>query len=455
MGFRSILRKLSTSLVRAVLSMLFILMLFLHFWNLTPMGYIGAVMDDVFEHADPISKDAFAQTVLSVCDKVGGSMTGALLGRAQDIAGEKAGEGVEVSDDALGLMVDICTKEDTLAEAREECDWLKSFPATKKFPAGMDSMFDSVDDLETACDAIESEEFTETCEPFKAFGSGGQMAGILTTLEDGCSKYKQGQSGEDAAKALIMGIAGSTMGQDMGSIGDLIPDDTQDPSSKRMLSILDTALTVVSKIKESIIIHIATILLLIGLIVLINLKHLDYAVKKISFGMIGPTVSILLPYTLLQLYLTFVQVDTSGFFLALQGTTQFTTNIGSVIPSLLPFLIVRTYTMSLIIAALGLAVLGLLVRAAGLAALKTAKKEKKEEGKEKEKKAKEKKKPEEKKGLFSKVLPKRKKPEEKKEKSAEEKKEGKKPKEEPKVPKPGEKPAEKKEEKKPEPKKAK
>ena len=436
MDFVLIIRKLSTSLVRMVLSLLLILLLFLHFWNFTPIGYLGGVMDDVFEHADPISKDAFAQTVLSVCDKTGDSLTGALLGRVQDIAGEKGGEDVDFSDEALGLMMDLCTKKETLAEAREDCDWLKSFPSATSLPADRDSLFDSVDDLESACDAIESEEFAEICEPLKVFGSGGQMAEVITTLKEGCSKYKQGGSGENAVKALITGIAGSVLGQDLGSIGDLLPEDAGGPSLKKAFSILDTALTALSTLKEFLVLHMGAILLLIGLIVLLNKNHLNYAIKKIAFGMLGPTVIILLPYAALQLYLSLVEVDTSGLFLALQGTTEFTANIGSVIPSLLPFLLIRTYTMSLIIAAMGLALLGLLVRVIGLAVLKRTKGEKKEEKKPEEKKTEKEekgKKPvekKEKKGLFSKVLPKLKKQEEKKEKPAEEKKE------EPKIPKP-------------------
>lgn len=272
------------------------------------------------------------------------------------------------------------------------------------------------------------------------------MGSVLTALEDGCSKYKEGGSGDDAAKAMITGIAAATMGQDMGSIGDLIPDEGRDESSSQALSVLDTTLMIFSKLKESIILHVGVILLFIGLIVLINLKHLDYAIKKISMGMIGPTISTLLPYTVLQIYLSFVEVDTSAFFIALQGATEFTTNIGPVIQDILPFLFIRMYTMSLIIAALGLAVIGLLVRVIGLAVLKAVKKDKAEEGKEKETKGTEDKK--EKKSLFSRVLPKHKKP-------AEEMKEEKKPKEEPKTPKPKEKPAEKKEDKKPEPTKGK
>lgn len=443
MGGVSILRKLSTSLVRSILGLLLVLMLFLHFWNLTPAGYIGTLMDDVFDHASPASKQGFTEKLLSVCDTVGGgsSMAGALLGKAQ----EAMGEGGELSSEDLDTMIDICTKEETRDEVRGECDWLKSYPTAKTFPAGMDSMFDSVDDLQTACDAIESPDLEENCKPLEAFGAGGSMGGILATLEAGCSRYKQGtDSGDDAAKAVIVGIAASFTGQDMGSVKGLLPENVQDPRAQRALRIIDAALTGFAMIKRSLALHLGAILAVIGIIVLINIRHLDYAIKKISSSMIGPGISTILPYALVQLYLVFVELDTSPFFLALEGMTGFGQNIGGLITSILPFLIVRTYTTSLIIATAALALLGVLIRVAGLAVLKVAKKDKKEEEEKKGKEKQEKKKGEksEKKSLLSRLLPRRKKAEEKKEpeekKKEEKAKEKETPKEEPETPKPKE-----------------
>lgn len=437
MGFVSILRKLSTSLVRSLLGLFLVLMLFLHFWNLTPAGYIGTLMDDVFDHASPASKQGFTEKLLSVCDTVGGesSMAGALLGKAQEA------KGGGLSSEELDIMIDICTKEETRDEVRGECDWLKSYPTAKTFPAGMDSMFDSVDDLQTACDAIESPDFKESCKPLEAFGSGGTMGGILATLEAGCSRYKQGtDSGDDAAKAVIVGIAASFTGQDMGSVKGLLPENVQDPRAQRALRIIDAALIGFAMIKRSLALHLGAILAVIGIIVLINIKHLDYAIKKISSSMIGPGISIVLPYAALQLYLAFAKVDTSPFFLALGGMTGFGQNIGGLITSILPFLIVRTYTTSLIIATAALALLGILIRVGGLSVLKVAKKDKKEEEEKKGKEKQEKKKGEksEKKSLLSRLLPRRKKAEEKKEPEGKEAKEKETPKEEPEIPKPKE-----------------
>ncbi len=443
MGLVSILRKLSTSLVHTLLGLLLVLMLFLHFWNLTPEGYVGAVMDDVFGHASPASKQGFTKELLSVCDTVGGgSMAGALLGKAQEAMGKGAREEGEFPAEALDMMIDICIKEETRAEVRGECDWLKSYPAAKMFPVGMDSMFDSVDDLQTACDAIESPDFEESCKPLEAFGSGGSMGGILATLEGGCSRYKQGtDSGDDAAKAVIAGVAASVTGQDMGSVKDLLPGNVQDPRAQRALKIIDATLIGFAMIQKSLALHIGAILGVIGIIALINLRHLDYAIKKISSSMIGPAISIILPYAALQLYLAFAKVDTSPFFLALEGITQFGQNIGGLVTSILPYLIVRTYTTSLIIATAALALLGILIRIVGLSVLKVAKKDKKEEEK-KEKEKEEKKKGEkgEKKSLLSRLLPRRRKGEEKREpgEKKEEAKEKEKPKEEPETPQPKE-----------------
>ena len=90
-------RRLVTSLCRMALSILILSLLLLHFWQVSPQEYFTGLIDDIFDHASPEAREAFAEKFLSRCDAAStpGGLAASLFGELQ---GALSGGGREGSE---------------------------------------------------------------------------------------------------------------------------------------------------------------------------------------------------------------------------------------------------------------------------------------------------------------------------------------------------------------------
>ena len=217
---------------------------------------------------------------------------------------------------------------------------------------------------------------------------------MISVLEKTCAEYTSGGLTRDqAGRALIIGMILDMTGKDLGvgAIPDLIADADvpADSRASRLLSFFTKAAEIVERLRASLPLHVAVILSLLGLMVLINIHHLEYIIKKLSFALMGPGVAILLPFGVVKALALFMRIDTTSFFLAFTGIEEFARNLVPFVANILPFIVLRTFTASIILAGAVLFASGLALRIFGVAALKLWKEEKegvKKEQKEKGKK---------------------------------------------------------------------
>jgi len=385
MGFFGFVRRLFTALAKSAFSFLLVLLLLLYFWNLSTTSYFTTVVDDIFEHADSAAKDIFVDTILEQCEGGSAGIAGTLLDTAE-------GEGVEGVDgksaiESLSALMELCTDEEALSQLTGRCKWLESNPTAKRFPIGFDSGGQSFEELQEACAALSSGEMDKICEEIDEVVSSGPLGSIMSGLGKACAAYDAGEgNGEDVAKVFLTDLFLSATGSDLGSIGGLVPTQGEEPKEARFMVIVSKAKAFFAKLQSSAYILVLLILALLVFMVAINLHHLDYVIKKISMGMVGPSLMVIIPFILFYLFASFGKIDTSPFFLALQGMSDFASNMPRLIINVIPFLFLRFYTTSLVIAAVVLGILGLGLRFGGKAALKMTKEETEEEKKKEEKK---------------------------------------------------------------------
>lgn len=422
MSIAGFFRRLVTSLCRMALSILILSLLFLHFWQVSPQEYFTGLIDDIFDHASPEAREAFAEKFLSRCDAAStpgglaaslfGELQGALSGDGREGSGE--GEGAEgpaaggptpEQEASVAALFEICSNETKYIELEEQCAWFDANPHAVRMPLGMTPLFgsglDSAEKMREGCAALASGELEKGCASVRGFSEGGGLGSVISVLEKTCAAYTSGGLTRDqAGRALIIGMILDMTGKDLGvgAIPDLIADADvpKDSRASRLLSFFAKAAEIIERLRASLLLHIAVILGLLGLMVLINIHHLEYIIKKLSFALMGPGVAILLPFGVVKALTLFMRIDTTSFFLAFTGIEEFARNLVPFVANILPFIVLRTFTASIILAGAALFASGLALRVFGVAALKLWKEEKegvKKERKEKGKKDKPEKEP--------------------------------------------------------------
>jgi len=405
-------RRLVTSLCRMALSILILSLLLLHFWQVSPQEYFTGLIDDIFDHASPEAREAFAEKFLSRCDAAStpgglaaslfGELQGALSGGGREGSegeGAEGGGGATPEQEAsVAALFELCSNETKYTELEQQCAWFAANPTAVRMPLGMTPVFgsglDSAEKMREGCAALASGELEKGCASVSGFSEGGGLGSVISVLEKTCAEYTSGGLTRDqAGRALIIGMILDMTGKDLGvgAIPDLIADADvpADSRASRLLSFFTKAAEIVERLRSSLSLHVAVILGLLGLMVLINIHHLEYIIKKLSFALMGPGVAILLPFGVVKALALFMRIDTTSFFLAFTGIEEFARNLVPFVANILPFIVLRTFTASIILAGAVLFASGLALRIFGVAALKLWKEEKegvKKEQKEKGKK---------------------------------------------------------------------
>ncbi len=418
MSIAGFFRRLVTSLCRMALSILILSLLLLHFWQVSPQEYFTGLIDDIFDHASPEAREAFAEKFLSRCDAASapGGLAASLFGEFQGVLsgggregsdGEGAGAGGATPEQEASVtaLFGLCSNESAYAELEKQCAWFAANPAAVRMPLGMTPLFgsglDSAEKMREGCAALASGELEKGCASVRGFSEGGGLGSVISVLEKTCAAYTSGGlTSDQAGRALIIGMILDMTGKDLGvgAIPDLIADADvpKDSRASRLLSFFAKATEIIERLRVSLPLHIAVILGLLGLMVLINIHHLEYIIQKLSFALMGPGVAILLPFGVVKALTLFMRIDTTSFFLAFTGIEEFARNLVPFVANILPFIVLRTFTASIILAGAALFASGLALRVFGVAALKLWKEEKegvKKERKEKGKKDKPEKEP--------------------------------------------------------------
>lgn len=424
-GIAGFFRRLATSLCRMALSILILTLLLLHFWQVSPREYFTGLVDDIFDHASPEARDSFAEKFLSRCDAAStpGGIAASLFGEFQGAlsrggseggGGDGEGAATPEQEASVAALFELCSNESKYAELEKQCAWFDENPAAVRMPPGMTPLFgsglDSVGKMREGCAALSSGELEKGCSSVRGFSEGAGLGSVISALEETCAAYTSGGLTRDqAGRALITGMIIDVAGKDLGlgEIPDLIADADvpKDSRASRLLSFFAKAAGAFERLRASLPLHLALILALLGFMALINIHHPDYLIRKVSFMLMGPGIAILLPFGVVKAAALFMRLDTSPFFLAFSGIEEFAKNLVPFVANIMPFIVLRTFTAGILVAAGALFAAGLCLRVFGLAALRLWKEER--EGAKKEQREKEQKEPE-KKGEPEKEIPKEK-----------------------------------------------
>ncbi|MBS3164438.1 hypothetical protein J4439_03330 [Candidatus Woesearchaeota archaeon] len=327
MSLLGVARWLLTWLEANALGIILAALLFSSFWQLTPELFFTGVVHDLHQYASPEARAEFTDTLALFCVNPAEAIT-------EHVPEDKA--------QGVGMLFELCSNESAYAALEKECDWRKSNPTAVRLPRGEWS-FDSIREMDEGCTALWEGKIAGAC---SNLSEGMEQNPVLGPLQETCDRFDAGElSREQLSRAFLLGTF-----QGIGG-GNL---------SEGPMRVLSPLLSAMHLLEQSRLLLLAALILLCGTLFLTNLRQPEKAMRAISNRMTTLGLLTLVPYAVIQVYLGIVGSDTSAFF-QLAGAGDLG-GIARSLLSLLPILLSRTYTGTLVAGAAGMALLGISLR---------------------------------------------------------------------------------------------